>query len=401
MMNRREMLVRTAAAPIAASFPALATAAEAKDLTLSQLELFLVPVNRRGAWLLVRLTTKSGITGIGDASHGGQDPKKIALIRSFYERINNRSAADVEYLRKITLADVLSGGTPAAISMSGLEQAMWDIQGKAAGVPCYDLFGGLLQSRIRNYANINRSTETRDPAGFAAMAERAVKAGFTAIKLAPFDDMPGDLTKDDVIGNYTKLGIARAEGVRNAIGPKLDLLIDAHSHFDLRRGLELAKRMEHLNLFWLEEVTPAKPPTILAEINKAAKMPTAGGEAIYGVRGFVPYLNAGAVDIAMPDVKYCGGMLELKKIAAFCEAVDVPVAPHGPASPIGNLAAAHVCATIPNYHILEFSFGEVDWRADVVEPAEKLVGGHIELGRRPGLGVTLNEKLVGKHRVPA
>ena len=93
--------------------------------------------------------------------------------------------------------------------------------------------------------------------------------------------------------------------------------MDVHSHLDLDRGLTLCKRMEHLNLFWLEEVTPPKPVSMLAKINEEAKMPTAGGESIYGVRGFYPYITGKAVDIAMPDVKYCGGMLELKKIAAL------------------------------------------------------------------------------------
>jgi galactonate dehydratase len=259
----------------------------------------------------------------------------------------------------------------------------------------------LIDSRVRNYANINRSTEERSPEGFAAMAEKAVAAGFTAVKLAPFDDMPKDLSNDAVIEQFTQLGIRRSEAVRRAIGPKLDLLIDVHSHLDVRRGLELAKRMEPLNLFWLEEVVPANPPSGLAEINRAAKMRTAGGEAIYGVRGFLPYLTAGAVDIAMPDVKYCGGMLELKKIAALAEALNIPIAPHGPASPVGNVAAAHVCASVPNSLILEYSFGEVDWREQLIQPAEKLAGGVLTVSSRPGLGITLNEKLVAQHRVSA
>jgi len=287
---------------------------------------------------------------------------------------------------------------PAAIALSGLEQALWDIRGKAFSVPAYDLFGGLLQSKIRNYANINRSTEIREPAGFASMAERAVAAGFDAIKLAPFDDMPRDLSNAARTEEFTQMGIARADAVRKTIGPKRDLLVDVHSHLDLDRGLQLARRMEYLNLFWLEEVTPAKPIELLARINQEAKMPTAGGEAIYGVKGFFPYIAAKAVDIAMPDVKYCGGMLELKKIAAMCEAAGVPVAPHGPASPVGNAAAAQVCATMPNFHILEFSYGEVPWRAELVDPPESLDKGYINLSRRPGLGITLNEKTLAKYK---
>ncbi len=285
------------------------------------------------------------------------------------------------------------------MALSGIEQCLWDIRGKVFGLPAYNLFGGMLHPKIRNYANINRSTEVRDPAGFASMAERAIAAGFDAVKLAPFDEMPRDLSNAAQVEDFTKLGIACADAVRKAIGPQRDLLIDVHSHFDLDRGLELCKRMEHLNLYWLEEVTPPKPVSMLARINQDAKMPTAGGEVIYGVKGFYPYIAGKAVDIAMPDVKYCGGMLELKKIAAFCEAAEVPVAPHGPASPVGNVSAAHVCATMPNFKILEFSYGEVPWRAELIDPPEALDKGNIVLSQRPGLGITLNEKTIAKYKV--
>jgi len=186
---------------------------------------------------------------------------------------------------------------------------------------------------------------------------------------------------------------------RRVIGPNRDLLIDVHSHFDRQHGLELARRFEPLNLFWLEEVTPAEPLDDLAAINQAAAMPTAGGESRYGVEGFYPYIKAGAVDIIMPDVKYCGGVLELKKIAALAQGAGIPVAPHGPASPVGNVAAAHVCATLPNFHILEFSYGEVPWRAEVIDPPEALDRGHIVLSARPGLGIELNEKTLQKYHV--
>ena len=305
-------------------------------ITVTGLEIFNVKVNRRGNWMLTRISTSAGITGIGDASHGGADDERVRYLKQFFELIKGRSIYDIEWLRAAAEPEILKrpNFAPAAIALSGIEQALWDIRGKAFSVPAYDLFGGMLHPKIRNYANINRSTEIREPAGFASMAERAVAAGFDAIKLAPFDDMTRDLSDAAKVEEFTKMGIARADAVRKAIGPKRDLLIDVHSHLDLDRGLQLARRMEYLNLFWLEEVTPAKPVELLARINQEAKMPTAGGEAIYGVKGFFPYIAAKAVDIAMPDVKYCGGMLELKKIAALCEAAGVPVAPHGPASPV-------------------------------------------------------------------
>ncbi len=247
---------------------------------------------------------------------------------------------------------------------------------------------------MRNYANINRSTVMRTPEGFAASARRAVDAGFDAVKMASFDGMPlrGSAAE---IEAHTRLGIECIEAVREVIGADQDLLVDAHSNFDRERGYDLLKRLEPLNLYWLEEVT--RPFDDLAELNRAAKMPFAGGESLVGLAQNLEYINAGAVDILMPDIKTIGGMLELKKTAALAEAAGLAVAPHGPAGPVGNMAAAHVCVGLPNFDILEFSYGETDWRAELVEPPESLRNGRLRVSERPGLGLKLNEKTAREH----
>lgn len=402
-MKRRHLLQALPLAPLAiagqASGAMAQPDAQTSKIIVAEIEVHRVKVNALGNWVLVRMKASNGLTGIGDASHGGADEAKLKFLKQFGELVKGRSIFDVEALRLAAEPEVLRSGSAAAICLSALEQCLWDIRGKLFSVPAYELFGGLLNRRIRNYANINRSTPERTPQGFARMAEKAVKAGFDAIKLAPFDSLPKPLPDAAKVEELVKLGIECATAVRQAIGPKVDLIIDVHGRLDLARGLDLARRLEPLNLFWLEEVTPAKPLDLLAEINRAAKMPTAGGESIYGVRGFLPYIAARAVDIVMPDVKYCGGMLELKKIAAVAEAAGMPVSPHGPASPVGNYAAAHVCAGSPNFNILEHSFGEVDWRAELVSPPEEMDKGHLVLSQRPGLGIELNDKLLAKHKV--
>ena len=375
-----------------------ATASAQRDagkISIAGLEIFPVHVNARGNWILVRLGTNEGITGIGEASHGNSDEATVRHLRQFAGLLKGRSVFDMEWLRATVTPDVLRGGTSAACALSGLEQCMWDIVGQALNLPVCDLFGGVLRTSIRNYANINRSTDPRTPAGFALMAERAIAAGFDAVKLAPWDDMPRDLSNAARVEEITQLGIDRATAVRKVMGSDRDLLLDAHSKFDLERGLALLKRVEPLRLFWLEEVT--KVPDLPA-IRRAERMPSAGGEVIYGMKGFLPYINAGSVDIVMPDVKYCGGMLELKKIAGLAEAAGLKVAPHGPASPVGNAAAAHVCAGMPNFLILEFSYGEVPWRAELIEPPEHIGKGHLSLSARPGLGIRINEKVAVKYR---
>src|SRR5262245_166754 len=279
-MRRRYLLESLALAPAAI---AATPDRNAGKITVTGLEVFTVKVNARGNWMLTRVNTSAGITGIGDASHGGPDDERMRYLKQFFDLLRGRSIFDIEWLRAAAQPEILKGGArfaSAAIALSGLEQALWDIRGKVFSVPVFELFGGQLHSKIRNYANINRSTDPRTPEGFASMAERAIGAGFDAVKLAPFDDMPRDLSNDARTEEFTRMGIARAEAVRKAIGPQHDLLIDVHSHLDLDRGLQLAKRMEFLNLYWLEEVTPAEPVGNLARINQEAKMPTAGGESI-------------------------------------------------------------------------------------------------------------------------
>jgi galactonate dehydratase len=253
----------------------------------------------------------------------------------------------------------------------------------------------VLERRIRTYANINRSTDPRTPAGFAAMAARAVEAGFDAVKLAPFDGMPPMSAPAAEIDKAIGVAVEAIRAVRDAIGAERDLLVDVHSHLNLERGLALARRLEPLRLFWLEEVCRSLED--LAAINRAAPMPTAGGESLFGVKGFYRYITAGAADIVMPDIKYCGGMLELKKIAAMAEGAGLRVSPHGPASPVGGMAAAHVCATLPNFLILEHSFGEVPWREELIEPPERIERGVLAVPDRPGLGLELNERTLRRY----
>lgn len=405
MTQRRSVLQAMTAAPLVLA-PSLADAArkEAPKFLISDMELVHVRVNKRGNWLIPRLKTANGLSGLGDASQSTNDEECIRFLRQYLDMLRGKSVFDVAWFRRASApVRAQNGGnfgrTPSGVAASAIEQCLWDLQGKALGLPAYELFGGRIQDRIRLYANINRSTDDRTPAGFAANAKRAVEAGFDAIKLAPFDDMPAKAADRGQLEHFMQLGIDCAQAVRDVIGPKRDLLVDVHSHFNCPDGIELARRFEPLNLYWLEEVCPPEPVEDLAAVNKSAKMPTAGGEQIHGVKGFYPYIKAEAVDVVMPDVKVTGGMAELKMIAAMAEGAGLMCSPHGPASPVGNAAAAHVMATVPNFEIFEFSFGEVPWRAELVDPPERVDSSALIFPERPGLGYTINQKIAAKYAV--
>ena len=362
---------------------------------IESIEVFRVRVNHRGNWILVRMKAAGGVTGIGDASHG-VDEQTLVLLEKYFAWLKGQSPFSVEPYRQALFRQAERDGRSGTVAFSALEQCLHDLQGKILGVPCWALFGGKLHPNIRHYANINRATVDRSPEGFSKLAEPAVAAGFDAIKMASFDGLPkNDAAKRTAA---TQLGIDCAAAVRKSIGPKRALLVDGHSNFNLEEALDVTRRLEPLDLFWWEESTPGIAN--LAAVNKAAKMPTAGGESIFGVHNYYPYIAGNAVDIVMPDVKYCGGMLELKKISAMAEGAGLASSPHGPASPVGNMAAAQVCATLPNFLILELGFGEVPWRAELISPPEAFEkGGLLKVPDQPGLGIAIDEKAASEHRV--
>jgi galactonate dehydratase len=370
------------------------------EITVGNLETFVVHVNRRGDWVFVRLGSSAGLRGIGEASQGGDDHLTLQYLQQFADLLKGRSVFDIEWLRKQVTPAIRTRGHSAVCALSALEQCCWDIIGQALNVPVYDLFGGAQRTSIPLYANINRSTDPRTPAGFAAMAEQALRGGFNAIKLAPWDEIPKGLHGGPKGEQLTQQGIDRAEAVRKAIGPEYDLLLDGHSKFDVEHALRLLPKLAPLNPFWLEEVTlPAGLPTIRHFSELAKYMPIAGGEMRYGAEAFYPYMTSGAVDILMPDVKYCGGMLEVKKVGILGAAAGLKVSPHDPAGPVAAAATAQVCATLENFLILEFAFGEVPWRAELIDPPEDTSHGQLQVSSRPGLGIRLNEKAIARYKV--
>jgi galactonate dehydratase len=393
MMNRRELLALLAVPVGVPRVLAQSVVANQRaKYLIDRFELFRVTVNQRGDWVLLRAHTSNGLSGLGDCSQSGDDAKVLTLLGEYQRELRGRSIFSVEELRQWGRPRIAVHGRPAAVAMSAIEQSLWDLQGQALGVPTYQLFGGKLRASIRQYANVNRMTTDRTPAGFARSVEQAVADGFDAVKMAPFDGLAA--SPGEVRARQIRLAVECAQAARRVLGAARDLLIDVHSLLTVPEGLDLLKEMEALELYWLEEVTAAAPLDGLATINRATTMTTAGGEGIFGIEAFYKYAAAGAVDVLMPDVKWCGGLLELRKIAGMAEGMALRVSPHGPASPVGNIAAGHVCVTLPNCEINEFAYAEVPWRADLTDPPESFDKGRLTITERPGFGIRLNEKIV-------
>jgi galactonate dehydratase len=406
MMNRRDWLSTCAAAAAGVVFfPRLLEGAP--QLRLTSIELLPMRATARTVWLFIRLGTDKGLTGIGEASDAfgfantsQQNAKQMeSELRALFGLIEGKSPLDIAAYRRDGERMVAGRGLIPATAYSAIEQALWDLAGKALDVPTYALFGGKLRDSLPVYANVNRATKPRTPAGFAAAALAAVKQGFRAIKAAPFDGFPPPGSKPDVIEAAVETGIASMAAMREAIGPDVELMVDCHSFFDVPLAERVARRLEPLNLSWYEEpVAPERVEETL-EIRKRIKQPMAGGEILFGIGGFAPLCRTHAVNVIMPDVKHCGGLLELTRIAAMAEADGVEVAPHNPSGPVSTAASVQVCAVLRNFRLLEFQWGEVDWRHDVVQPRELFERGSIRVPDRPGFGIEVDDRLVRAHPV--
>lgn len=405
-ISRRELLLAGGAVLASPILAHLAAEAAVPRLRVTGIDLLPVRASSRTVWLNVRLRTDSGLVGLGEASDAfgfanttrDNATTMRAQLQAFFELIDGKSPFDVEAYRQrgepMARKDLV-----AATAFSAIEQALWDLAGKALDVPTYTLFGGKVRDRLPAYANINRAATPRTPDGFAAAARRAVRDGFRAIKAAPFDGFPPPGSAAGDIARAVDAGIASLVAMRDAAGPAVDIMVDCHSFFDVALAVRVAERIEAVKLAWYEEpVAPDNVDDTLA-IKSRIRQPMAGGELLFGVSGFTPLIRRRAFDVIMPDVKHCGGLLELTRIAAMADADSVTVAPHNPSGPVSTAATVQVCAVLRNFRLLEFQWGEAAWRADVLQPAERFVNGSIAVPSRPGFGVELNDRVVRAHPI--
>jgi galactonate dehydratase len=406
-IGRRDILTTGGGALLASLCTGGRLSAAVPALRITGIDLRPVRATSRTVWLVVQLRTDVGLTGLGEASDAfgfanttvADAARMRAELGSFFTLIQGRSPFDVERFRQRGW-DAARKGLVAATAFSAIEQAMWDLAGKALGVPTYTLLGGQVRTTIPVYANINRATNPRTPAGFAAAARRAVGDGFRAIKAAPFDGFPPAGSPAADIARAIDTGIASVAAMREAVGPEVAIMVDCHSFFSVDQAVEVAKRLEPQALAWYEEpVAPERVEDTLA-IKQRIRQPMAGGEVLFGLAGFGPMIRRRAADTIMPDVKHCGGLLELTRIAAVADEAGIMVAPHNPSGPISTAASVQVCAGMKNVNFLELQYGEADWRPALLSPPERFVNGTIQVPDRPGFGIDLDDETIRSRALP-
>ena len=343
-------------------------------------------------WTFVKIHTDEGVTGTGEATLEGRDGEVIAHLESYKAFLVGKNPFNIEEIwNGIHRNQFWSGGPVTTTALSGIDHALWDIKGKALGVPVYELLGGKLRDKARAYANAwFRGAQT--PADFARMAEAMVKAGFTAMKWDPFRHGGQVIGKDD-----EKFAIECVSAVRNAVGPDVDLCIECHGRFNMWSAIRMAQKLERFDPFFYEEPVPPDNADAMAEVARAIDIPVATGERLYTRWEFRPLLEKNAARIIQPDICHTGGITELKKIAAMAESYYVAFQPHNANGPVSTLASLHVDASTPNFIIQEFFYPQLALYNELLTEPIEYKDSYVTVPDRPGLGADLDEKAVKAH----
>jgi galactonate dehydratase len=274
-------------------------------------------------------------------------------------------------------------GQVAWSALSGIDIALWDIMGKAKGVPVYKLLGGPTRDKVRVYHAIYDP----DPVKLGDNARALQAEGYTAFKTTPFPPGYREMPWPKVVRESS----SRMAALRKAVGDGPDIGIDIHTVVrEAARAVELIHELSQYRLMFVEEPAGAEFVETTARIRREIRVALATGENLYGAARYAELIDAGAVDIIQPDLLCCGGMLEAKKICAIAEANYVTVAPHNPLGLISTAASVHLAASINNFVILEWHGDDKRRKQEFVTPVWKPVKGYFELPTAPGLGMELN-----------
>jgi len=360
---------------------------------------------KSGHDLFVKMETNQGITGWGNAVDAVNGT--YFMVKNMGKRLVGQNPLNVHRLAEELRKGAFFGGAQSGVYvavMTALETALWDVTGKALGLPVYQLLGGKFRDKIRVYCDTALYTSRNPtPDDYAKAAKGAVKTGYTAVK---FDiDEGNDPNKYDKY-NWTA-SPAELErmynsiaAVRKAVGSKIDICVDMHGRYDATTGHRVAKLMEPLNLMWLEEPIPADNVDIYKRITHETSTPICAGENVYLAHGFTRLLEDGAVDIIMPDLQKAGGLGEGQRIANLSNLYYVPFSPHMVGSFLGAMASCHVCASVPNFQIMEWQVymdTEPMYKDIVVYDKAQVENGFITVSDKPGIGVDINQEGLRKY----
>jgi len=409
LLSRRKML-KNAALPIAGAFALPSLAAAVQDVStpyqrpkLKITDVRTAQVRVHGLQTHIRVYTDQGLFGQGESTDAAVGT--VSLVNQFRRFLVGQDPLNVDALwERIRVSGIFAGaqGGQYVTALTGVEIALWDLAGKALGLPIYQFLGGKFRDKVRIYCD----SDMEDPLGPESDKKLpSIKdQGFTAMKI-DLDDATDPHRFDRVNWTANNAEVDRmvswVKHVRESIPKEMELACDMHGRYDAATAKRVAKELEPFRLLWLEEVVPPENIDAMVDIHHSTSTPIAAGENLYMRWGYRELLSKNAVDIIQPDFQKTGGLSEGRKIANLAQTYYLPVAPHCVVSPIGMMSTAHLCASIPNFLVCEWhwiNFPDL-WK-NWVKEGEIIQKGYVSVTDKPGLGVEMNEEVARKAQIP-
>ncbi|MDE0919999.1 MAG: hypothetical protein OSA08_07865 [Arenicellales bacterium] len=358
---------------------------ERLPLRLSKLHLYSVPVSLKTRWMFLVGRSIDGLTGFGEVTLQNQDAAIVNATRELPGVITHATLQTLQQRLPLPVGYVLA---------SAVEQVWLDIQGQEQNVSTRRLVEIKPRSKVLCYANINRGTIDRSPNSFATRAEAALSIGFSAVKIAPFDEVLTQASDQHARSDAIDIGMARVAAVMRVSGDHA-VQVDCHSRFQLNEANQIIARLGQLGAQWIEEPvvetaeTIPKLKALRATANRHGAL-LAGAEKFSGLGQFQSFIDAGAYDIIMPDIRFCGGFAEAIRIAKYADLHGIQVSPHNPCGPVMAVVSAQMAACLPSLHSLELQHAESPLFDRLLSTSHQLTLGHYELTDEPGHGITLS-----------
>lgn len=360
-------------------------------MKVTDLKIFTVDCFRTN-WVFIKIYTDEGITGVGEATLEYKERALWGAVEHIKEYLVGKNPLEIEKHYHSIYRDAYWRGGPVLMSaLSAVEVALWDILGKSLGVPVYQLLGGKVNDKVRIYVN-GWFSGAKTPEEFGEKAKIAVQRGVTAMKWDPFGKAYMNISNSEL-----DTALKCVQAVREAVGDKVDLLIEGHGRFNVPTGIKIAKELEQFNPMFFEEPTPPDSIDSLKAVRDKSPVAISAGERLYSRYDYKDLFEKRAADYIQPDISHAGGIMELKKIASVAETYYIPFAPHNPSGPVANAATLQLAACCPNFCILEIMYSDVDYRKNVTNEQLEYKDGYITIPDKPGIGIEINEEECLKH----
>ena len=346
----------------------------------------------RTNWVFVKVETDSGIHGWGEATLEYREPTAAAAIHDLEGWLIGRDPHNIEAFRHDCYRDAYWRGGPVLMSaLAGVEIALWDIKGKALGVPVWQLLGGKVRDAVPIYVN-GWFAPAKTPDEFAAKAAAVREHRFLGCKWDPFGKAWQQIGRRELDS-----AMECVRKVSETVGQDVLLLIEGHGRFDIPTAVKIGRRLEEFDICWFEEPLPPDDLNGMREVKERVRVSLAAGDRLYNRYEYRQFFDLNCADYIQPDISHAGGIFEMRLLGAEAEARHIGFCPHNPSGPVANAATLQLAGCVPNFVILEMMMTDVPYRAEICDEELVVREGRMLIPDRPGIGIDLDENELLKH----